>query len=451
MASLASGESLALGLASGFVGAGVWVDVPQSLLTTVPSTPARFGGDGKLHVSGMGKAWGYLARMPVPDSIAKPGRIMLRAVIEMRHGGAGLCLVDVAQKTALHQVFVRGPGVHVLELDATLAEAPGQLIIRNDGVDNALVDFDLLLLQCAVRAPEPLVGIKDAPESIVIANEDQHPAIRAVTSWRGDVPTGFFVNWVGSLTAQHFNERLAPMKSGFVAPPPPAASEEYFEWTDMLEAIDAAADRFTMVELGAGYGRWVVDAWNAMRRKGLADKPLHLVAVEAEPQHFRWLEEHFRNNDLDPAKHRLIEAAVAGQAGTVSFFSGHSGAWYGQAIVSGKAMQKEQYPQAEMIEVPALTLDQILDGIDHVDLLDMDVQGAELDVCSASMATLIAKVRRVHIGTHATAIDIGLRRLFRAAGWRNIHDYPYKQASTTPYGVIQFGDGVQSWLNPRLA
>jgi len=451
VASLASGESLALGLASGCAGTGVWVDVPHSLLTAVPGRPARFGGDGKLYVSGMAKAWGYLAHMPVPASIAKPGRIMLRAVIEVRHGGAGLCLLDVAQKTALHQVVVRGPGVHVLELDATLAEAPALLVIRNDGSDETLVDFDLVLLQYAVRMPEPLAVNKDAPARVAIADEDHHPSIRAIRPWRGDVPAGFFVNWVGSLLAQHFNERMAPMNPGFFAPTLPDVSEEYFDWAAILEAIDVCADRFTMVELGAGHGRWVVDAWNAMRRKGLAGKPLHLVAVEAEPQHFRWLQEHFRNNDLDPAKHRLIEAAVAGQAGTVSFISGHSGAWYGQAIFSGQEIQIEKYPEVQTIEVPALTLDQVLDGIDHVDLLHMDIQGAELDVCTASMATMMAKVRRVHIGTHGASIDTGLRRLFRAAGWRNLHDYPCKQANTTPYGVIQFGDGVQSWLNPRLA
>jgi hypothetical protein len=36
-------------------------------------------------------------------------------------------------------------------------------------------------------------------------------------------------------------------------------------------------------------------------------------------------------------------------------------------------------------------------------------------------------------------------------GWRLLTDYPCNGASDTPYGRIAFGDGVQSWLNPRLA
>jgi FkbM family methyltransferase len=219
----------------------------------------------------------------------------------------------------------------------------------------------------------------------------------------------------------------------------------------MLEAIDAARGGFTMVELGAGYGRWVVDAWNAMRRKGLENLPLRLVAVEAEPQHFRWMQEHFRNNGLDPAQHRLIEAAVAGKPGTVTFSTGHAGAWYGQAIVKTDRIEHADYPEARVIQVPALTLEQVLEGIEAVDLLDMDIQGAELDVCTAGMPTLLRKVRRVHIGTHGDAIDTGLRRLFRAHGWRNLHDYPNGRANRTPFGVIMFGDGVQSWVNPQLA
>src|SRR5437868_15490080 len=37
-------------------------------------------------------------------------------------------------------------------------------------------------------------------------------------------------------------------------------SEEAIEWTSLCAAIDAADKRFTMVDLGAGYGRWSVAA-----------------------------------------------------------------------------------------------------------------------------------------------------------------------------------------------
>jgi hypothetical protein len=38
----------------------------------------------------------------------------------------------------------------------------------------------------------------------------------------------------------------------------PSLDEQYFEWADLLEAVDGARGSFTMVELGAGYGCWSV-------------------------------------------------------------------------------------------------------------------------------------------------------------------------------------------------
>ena len=40
----------------------------------------------------------------------------------------------------------------------------------------------------------------------------------------------------------------------------PSFNEEYFEWVDVLEAVVARAGMFTMLELGAGWGRWLANA-----------------------------------------------------------------------------------------------------------------------------------------------------------------------------------------------
>ncbi len=69
-----------------------------------------------------------------------------------------------------------------------------------------------------------------------------------------------------------------------------------------------------MVDLGAGFGRWLVKGATAVRQCH-GDLPIRLIGVEAEPTHFEWLKQHFNDNGLDPAQHELIEAAVDG-AGT---------------------------------------------------------------------------------------------------------------------------------------
>jgi chromosome segregation ATPase len=57
----------------------------------------------------------------------------------------------------------------------------------------------------------------------------------------------------------------------------------------------------------------------------------------------------------------------------------------------------------------------------------------------------------VHIGTHSHDIELDLRTLFRQNGWYKLNDYSCQSTETTPWGDIAFGDGVQTWINPRLS
>jgi len=100
--------------------------------------------------------------------------------------------------------------------------------------------------------------------------------------------------------------------------------------------------------------------------------------------------------------------------------------------------------------VPAISLTAILNRIEYaVDLIDMDIQGQELVVLEAAKNVLQRKVRRVHIGTHSTEIEDGLRDLFLSLEWQCVHDYGIGATRETPFGEIDFQDGVQGWINPR--
>jgi hypothetical protein len=67
-----------------------------------------------------------------------------------------------------------------------------------------------------------------------------------------------------------------------------------------------AIDEFTMAALGAGWRRWLIAAASAVKQ--YRDIPFHAIGVEAEPTHFKWMLEHFRDNGLDPVDHNLMEA-----------------------------------------------------------------------------------------------------------------------------------------------
>jgi hypothetical protein len=64
-----------------------------------------------------------------------------------------------------------------------------------------------------------------------------------------------------------------------------------------------------MVELGAGYGRWAVRAAAALRQ--LRPIPFHLIAVEGEPRHYRWLRQHLSDNRIASDACTLIEGVVS--------------------------------------------------------------------------------------------------------------------------------------------
>ena len=177
------------------------------------------------------------------------------------------------------------------------------------------------------------------------------------------------------------------------------------------------------------------------------------------------MQEHFRDNDIPDDALRLYEAAVASADGTVSFYVGNAVAWYGQAIDPYADVQSVPSPGGRLRSlamtalrrkgpltrrVTALSLVSILEGVDLVDLIDLDVQGYEAEVLEAAADELDAKVKRVHIGTHSVENEERCRGLFGRLGWIKRNDFAVAGAANTEYGEIVFQDGVQTWINPRI-
>lgn len=216
--------------------------------------------------------------------------------------------------------------------------------------------------------------------------------------------------------------------------PHPPFDEEYFEWIDLLEAVTSAGWRFTMLELGAGFGRWTSRAAAAAQQRNLQ---YFLIAVEAEPTHFEWLKQNLQDNGVRLADCRLIHAAVIDKDGRIGFSADDPAGTYGQAI-------------GGTTEVEAVSLSTLLRSVDGVDLIDMDVQGAELEILSVATEPLSQKVKRIYVETHSGQLHTSILRLFRGLGWKPHFLYMINTADKTPWGRINFQGGIQSWLNPRL-
>ena len=295
---------------------------------------------------------------------------------------------------------------------------------------------------------------------------NHHPAFDHLTTYTGPPQAGFQTDFLGIRTRCEFLTGAAisavPVHTG-------EPHEDYLEWVDLLESILAAKEQYTMMELGAGYGRWTARAAALVRQ--LRPMPFHMVAVEAEPRHYRWLRQHMSDNQIDAASTTLLQGAVSDHRENVLFYVAspagevnEAAAWYGQAITNPceavDALPTVAYEDQEVfqlrsgwksVKVPSFLLSDILPEANRIDLIDLDVQGEELKVIASSIEELDRRVARLHIGTHSPEIEQGLRELLNQHGWKCTTDYAGGQMNDTPWGPIEFVDGVQSWINPRLA
>lgn len=287
---------------------------------------------------------------------------------------------------------------------------------------------------------------------------EHHPIFERFTGYEGARPAGQIVDLTGARFKGEWWGKHDIGALDYVHARYATLNEEYFEWCDLLEAVDAARDTFTMVELGAGYGRWGVRGAKAALQRDLTP---YLVFVEAEPQHAAWVKEALALNGLEGA---VVEAAIAYDEEAVPFavdteeFSAAN--WYGQARTARlgsetgdtyfghKLFRSEPYGQ---ILAPTKTLEQVLGGIDIVDFMGADLQGAEREVILNSMPIINERVRRAHIRTHSEEIEKICRKAFTKAGWKKVWDFALKGERDTPYGRCWFGAGVSSWINPGLS
>jgi hypothetical protein len=82
-----------------------------------------------------------------------------------------------------------------------------------------------------------------------------------------------------------------------------------------------------------------------------------------------------------------------------------------------------------------------------IDLLHIDIQGAEFDYVTGNFPAIEAHVRRVLIGTHSRLIEGQLTGWFLDRGWTLEMDRPVIITLSAGKPVTQI-DGVQLWAHP---
>jgi FkbM family methyltransferase len=260
---------------------------------------------------------------------------------------------------------------------------------------------------------------------------------------------GFVVDRLGVRTAVTGLWDGVAALDGTVAPPPLEADfhAEAVEWIGLLKSVEAARECFVAMELGAGWGPWLVAGTAAARRRGIGE--IRLTGVEADPAHFAAMRAHFVNNGLDPDAHRLHCAAVGAAAGTAYWprVADPRNDWGSRPAADAGATAGGTMP------VQVLAIGDLLATEPVWDLVHIDVQGAEAEICPAAAEAMNARVRFLVIGTHSRAIEGDLIRLFREHRWVLENEKPCRFAFSAKAPTLEAMttlDGTQVWRNPRL-
>ena len=295
-----------------------------------------------------------------------------------------------------------------------------------------------------------------------MAERKDHPIFHHFERFHDEVDGIFHYDYLGVRTDPKFWRNTNVTPRGRHLRDYPMVGEQYFEWVFVAETAWECRHRnsFTMIELGAGYGTWLLRAHHSFRQ--LSDRPVYLIGVEGDVHHYQWMREHFLNNRIDPDQHHLINACVSDSEGMMAFMdSDNPDAEYGLKGLREDDQHKfleDEKPGHTFVDdsgqryrtIRAITLNRLLEDLDRVDLIHMDIEGYEFRVVSQSIKALNEKAARLLIGTHSPAIESALTQILKTEGWTLLYDFAQGEATETEWGPIQFRNGCQAWLNPRM-
>jgi FkbM family methyltransferase len=272
---------------------------------------------------------------------------------------------------------------------------------------------------------------------------------------------GFIVNFLGVRTrAESLAEGQRDMAGQVLDIPVPCDYHaEAVEYVGLLKTVLSAEGSYSIMELGAGWGPFLVDAGAAARLLGITD--IHMMGVESDPGHMESMRQHLLDNGFNPDEHRMVEGAVGASAGTALFprVEDHANQWGARPAVladGGVADADRAYLGSlldDSIEVEVFDVCDLLREREHWDCVHVDIQGAEVEVLRAAMPELLARARFVIIGTHSRKIDGDLVDLFHRAGWLLEHEKPAKFAfiaGSDSLEAMTTVDGAQVWRNPAF-
>jgi hypothetical protein len=221
------------------------------------------------------------------------------------------------------------------------------------------------------------------------------------------------------------------------------------EWAAALRSVELARDRFTIIELGCGWGCWLNNMGVAARRAGL---DVRLIGVEGDEGHIGFAREACAVNGFTPDQ-LTLRRGIAAATGGIALFprQNQAGVAWGLEPVFGasQAEQAAALAAGSHDALPMIPLSELIGPHSRIDLLHIDIQGGEADLIAGCLPILAARVAYMFIGTHSRQIEGKIMEMLLAEGWLMEIERPaiFDIIDGKPMTVA---DGAQGWRNPRL-
>ncbi len=266
---------------------------------------------------------------------------------------------------------------------------------------------------------------------------------------------GFITDFLGVRTRTEFLSGVAAPDGIAMGLPIPTDNvhAEAVEWVGLLKSVLAARGRFVCMELGAGWGPWIVASAFAARHLGIGD--VRLTGVEADPGHFAFMRDHLRDNGLDPRKHTLIEAAVGVQSGQARWprCLDPAANWGSRPVTDDGNRDHLGGTVDEWLDIEVRSFRELLAAEPVWDLVHIDVQGWEFDLCQSAASLLDDHVRWMIVGTHDPKLHGQVMEQMHRHGWELENEKPPRlqwQSGAVSLQSMVAVDGTQVWRNPGL-
>lgn len=267
----------------------------------------------------------------------------------------------------------------------------------------------------------------------------------------GRQPTpGRLVNYLGVKIDPIFLPSLLTGRAGQVEEVPIPANwhADMAEWAAALRAVDLATKTFRVVELGCGWGCWLLNTGVAARNRGL---DVQLLGAEGDAGHVAFAERACAENGFTSDQFRIERAIVGPNSGTALFpRQEHAGENWGlePIFTADEAEIEKATSSGQYDQLPTITLQQLTDR-KRVDLLHIDIQGGEADFIESCVYDLKRFVRYLVVGTHSRQIEGRVMACLLDLGWTLEIERPAILGLSGDKPLVLI-DGVQGWLNPEL-